>query len=347
LVNLASQNRLQKLIKLLADGQFHSGQSLADELQVSRTAIWKMVGKLKQWQIDVYSVRGKGYKIANGLELLDQHKIEQGIKHNTLFFDRLVTFSSVDSTSSYIAREWCKQSGKSLVCVAEHQIKGRGRKGRQWISPFASNLYFSVGFNLPFGLNALGGLSIAVGICLAKVLNRYTSVGVKLKWPNDLLIERKKLAGILVEASGEQLDNSFINIGIGINWQMSNKQDIDQDWCNLKHYLATEEELGKRPANEAAIHQHSADKMDRNDLLIQILVALDDCLQRYCREGFNSFAKQWRQYSAFIDQPICIETRQGRVYGKEIGINPNGAIRVMTEHGESIFYSGEVSLKPA
>ncbi|MDQ7048522.1 MAG: bifunctional biotin--[acetyl-CoA-carboxylase] ligase/biotin operon repressor BirA [Enterobacterales bacterium] len=322
-----SQRRIQSLIKLLADGQFHSGQSLAETLHISRTAVWKMIEKLKQWQIVIFSVRGKGYKIDKGLMLLDQAKIDQALTGKTQFFSRLVCLPSIDSTSSYIAREWQKSPGQPLVCVAEHQTKGRGRKGRKWISPFASNLYFSLGFNLPFGLHALGGLSLAIGICMARVLNQMTLPSVKLKWPNDLLIEGKKLAGILVEASGDKIDNSFINIGIGLNWRMASEQAIDQEWCNLTDYLTG--------------------KVDRNELLIQILLELDQCLQIYCRDGFDSFSKQWRDYSAFIDQPICIETRQGKVLGKELGINSNGAIRVMTDSGESIFYSGEVSLRPA
>ncbi len=322
-----SQLRIQALIKLLADGQFHSGQSIADELGISRTGVWKMIDKLKQWQIAIFSVRGKGYKIDKGLVLLDQAKINAALKGKTQFFHRVVSLPSIDSTSSYVAREWHKSPGKALVCVAEHQAKGRGRKGRKWISPFASNLYFSLGINLPFGLNALGGLSLTIGICLAKVLNPYTSAAVKLKWPNDLLIEGKKLAGILVEASGDNIDQSFINIGIGLNWQMSKTQAVGQDWCNLKDYMAH--------------------KVDRNELLVKILLAFDACLQDYCANGFTSFSEKWRDYSAFIDQTIVIETRQGKILGKEIGINDKGAIRVATDEGEKLFYSGEVSLRPA
>ncbi len=322
-----SQQRIESLIKLLADGQFHSGQSLAESLNISRTAVWKMIEKLKLWQIAIFSVRGKGYKIDKGLVLLDQAKINQALKDKTQFFPGVISLASIDSTSSYIAREWQKAPGQPLVCVAEHQTTGRGRKGRKWNSPFGSNLYFSLGFNLPFGLNALGGLSLAIGISMARVLNRYSVAAVKLKWPNDLLIEGKKLAGILVEASGDNIDNSFINLGIGLNWRMALDQAIDQDWCNLSDYLSLE--------------------MDRNELLIQILLELDQCLQTYCRQGFASFSTQWDNYSAFIDRAICIETRQGKVFGKELGINSNGAIRVMTHSGESIFYSGEVSLRPA
>jgi len=322
-----SQQRIESLIKLLSDGQFHSGQSLAETLNISRTAVWKMIEKLKQWQIAIFSVRGKGYKIDKGLVLLDQAKINQALKDKTQFFSAVISLASIDSTSSYIAREWQKAPGRPLVCVAEHQTTGRGRKGRKWISPFGSNLYFSLGFYLPFGLNALGGLSLAIGISMARVLNRYSVAAVKLKWPNDLLIEGKKLAGILVEASGDNKDNSFINLGIGLNWRMAIDQAIDQDWCNLTDYLSVE--------------------TDRNQLLIQILLELDWCLQTYCLEGFASFSAQWDDYSAFIDRAICIETRQGKVFGKELGINSNGAIRVMTDSGESIFYSGEVSLRPA
>ncbi|MCW9018205.1 MAG: biotin--[acetyl-CoA-carboxylase] ligase, partial [Kangiellaceae bacterium] len=228
--------RTEKLLTLLSDGKFHSGQSIAEELEVSRTAIWKLVQKIQDWQITVYSVRGRGYQIPGGLALIKKTPIEHALAANNKLFKELILLSSIDSTSTYLAQDWRRNPGNGRVCIAEHQSAGRGRKGRPWISPFGANLYFSIGVELPLGLSALGGLSLAVGICLCQTLNQLTNEPVKIKWPNDLLMDDKKLAGILVEASGDTTDSSFLNIGVGINWDMQSEQgkSIDQPWANLK-----------------------------------------------------------------------------------------------------------------
>jgi BirA family biotin operon repressor/biotin-[acetyl-CoA-carboxylase] ligase len=310
----------------LADGEFHSGEALAKQLNVSRTAIWKLVAKLESWQIDVYAVRGKGYKIPNGLKLLNSQFLKLNIKQRAQLFSEIDVLATIDSTSSHLTRAWQKKSGIGRICVAEHQSLGRGRKGRKWVSPFGANLYFSLGLNLPLGLSALGGLSIAIGLGLTEHINNLTSQPVKLKWPNDLLVENKKLAGILVEASGDSNDTSFLNIGIGINWNMvKGSEEIDQPWVNLKPLLKSD--------------------FERTQVLTELLLKIDSLLSQYIESGFESFRPLWKIYSAYNGKPITLHTRTGVISGIESGIDRSGAIIIETAEGKKLFHSGEVSLR--
>jgi len=323
-----SLERLQRLVTILSDGRFHSGVKLAQILGVSRTAVWKLTNKLKLWGIELFSVRGKGYKIPNGLTLINGQYLEQQITANAKLFSSVEVLSTVDSTSSYLARSWAQGNGEGRIVIAEHQTGGRGRNGKTWVSPFGTNLYFSLGNRLPMGLSALGGLSLAIGIGLAKFFNQHTDRKVKLKWPNDLLVDQRKLAGILVEASGDSNDNSFLNIGIGLNWKMpSNAQGIEQPWINLSEILIKE--------------------LDRNKLLAQVLLALDDILYDYIENGFESFRSHWAEYSAYYGEPVVLTSSTGTVSGIEAGIDKMGALRLKMDCEEKTFYSGEVSLRPS
>ncbi|MCF6194095.1 MAG: bifunctional biotin--[acetyl-CoA-carboxylase] ligase/biotin operon repressor BirA [Kangiellaceae bacterium] len=322
----ASLHRLQKLVVILSDGEFHSGEKLANILGVSRTAIWKLTNKLESWGIELFSIRGKGYKIPNGLTLIDSEYLANQITEHAKLFSSIEVLYTVDSTSSYLARNWSKGNGEGHIVVSEHQTGGRGRNGKTWISPFGSNLYFSLGSSLPMGLSALGGLSLAIGIGLTKFFNQHTNKKVKLKWPNDLLVEQRKLAGILVEASGDSNDNSFLNIGIGLNWKMSSKsQGIEQPWINLSEILNRD--------------------IDRNKLLARILLELDEILSDYIDNGFESFRARWAEYSAYYGKSIVLTSHKGSVSGIEAGIDNMGALRLKMEAGEKTFYSGEVSLR--
>lgn len=314
------------MIVLISDGAFHSGEELAKQLGVSRTAIWKLIAKLESWQIDIYAVRGKGYKVPNGINLLDEQFLKSNIKQYAKLFSEIEVFSTIDSTSSYLTRTWQKDIDKGRICVAEHQSLGRGRKGRKWVSPFAANLYFSLGLSLPLGLSALGGLSIAIGLGLTQRLNRMTTKPVKLKWPNDLLVENQKLAGILVEASGDSNDASFLNIGIGINWDMNKGHvEIDQPWVNLKPLLNND--------------------LKRTEILGELLLEIDSILSQYLEQGFESFKALWNEYSAYQKKPIILHTRTGKITGVESGIDRSGAIIIETADGKKMFHSGEVSLR--
>ena len=324
--------RVESLLRRLSDGKFHSGESIAEELAISRTAVWKLIQKIQSWQVEVFSVRGRGYQIPGGLALIDQLALEKKLQLHNQLFKQVIVLTSVDSTADYLAKDWKKQPDIGRVCISEHQTAGRGRKDRPWISPFAANLYFSIGVQLPLGLSALGGLSLAVGISLCRTLNKTTQNKIKIKWPNDLLVidkvGNKKLAGILVEASGDSNDSSFLNIGVGINWDMQIKQadDIDQPWVNLKSLL------GHR-------------QLTRSEILGEILCDLDAALVEYIESGFSEFAKEWQSLSAMYQQEVKLHLPQREIKGVEIGVEANGALKLDTDNGVQVFHSGEVSLR--
>ncbi|PCI70145.1 MAG: biotin--[acetyl-CoA-carboxylase] synthetase [Gammaproteobacteria bacterium] len=343
-MKMDANQRVNLLLNVLADGEFHSGQHLAEQIGVSRTAVWKLVAKLQSWDIEIYSVKGKGYKIPDGLNLIDKNKLDSLVENRLKHFPQIDLLTTIDSTSTYISNKWDKSAEKrngqnknfissGRVCIAEHQSEGRGRKGNQWISPFGANLYFSIGIELPVGLSVLGGLSLAIGIGLTEAINNLeaqkvkTAQQVKLKWPNDLLCNNRKLAGILVEASGDSNDTSFINIGIGINWDMPEKfsKEINQPWINLLEILSK--------------------KIDKTRFMANLLIELDQTIDRFIHQGFEAFNKKWEKNSAFIDQAVTIKTHNANIDGIEKGIDKNGAIIVQTNQGEKTFYSGEVSLR--
>ena len=326
-MSLRSLARVDTLLRLLADGKFHSGQSIAIELGVSRTAIWKMIQKIQSWQLEVYSVRGRGYQIPGGLKLIDEATLAARVRQNNRLFRQVKVLTSIDSTADYLARDWKQSPGEGRVCIAEHQTKGRGRKGRPWVSPFARNLYFSIGVQLPLGLSALGGVSLAVGICLCRLLNRVSHQKISIKWPNDLLLGGRKLAGILVEASGDSNDSSFLNIGVGLNWNMPEPlgSEIDQPWCNLSKVLSPQ--------------------ISRNQVLADMLLALDQSLRNYLDSGLDSFISDWPDLSACFEQRVTIFRANQQFEGVETGIDSSGALRLKTGRGTELILSGEVSLR--
>lgn len=327
-----SSDKLHWLLTLLSDGKFHSGQSIAENLAISRSAVWKLMQKLQQWGLNIYSVTGKGYQLAGGLELINQNTLQQFVRQQNCLFQSVKVLLQVDSTARQVEKIYQQQPGVGCLCVAEYQTAGKGRKASNWVSPFAQNFYFSIAVELPFGLSALGGLSLAIAIGFCQALNQLTSQPSKVKWPNDIWLDDKKLAGILLEASGDNSDCSLLNIGIGINWQMQAEKasDIKQPWTNLKPWL-------KQP-------------MSRNAALMTILQAIDDTLKTYIKKGFAHFHPLWSEYSYLYRKPVCLVKTTGAhtrqlVNGIETGIQMTGALEVQTDKGIESFYSGEVSLR--
>ncbi|EEG85010.1 biotin--[acetyl-CoA-carboxylase] ligase [Proteus penneri ATCC 35198] len=246
------------LIELLADGNIHSGEQLGEGLGMTRAGINKHIQTLRSWGIDVQTVAGKGYQLDAPMNLLNADIVNQNIKG-----EPASVIPVIDSTNQYLIQRISElKSGD--VCIAEYQSAGRGRRGRQWISPFGRNLYLSMYWKLDQGPAAAIGLSLVVGVIMAEVLEKLGADGVKVKWPNDLYLNDKKLSGILVELTGKTGDVAHIVTGIGINIAMSKNQNeaINQQWINL-------EQVGI--------------KIDRNELACEITNAL--------REAFVQFEK--------------------------------------------------------
>ena len=237
------------ILKALSQGGFHSGEELGDKLGVSRAAISKHIKGIQAWGVDVFRVQGKGYQLAKPMQLLDVEILQNSLTN------RVELIPIIDSTNQYLLdRVDSLESG--AVCLAEYQAKGRGRRGREWVSPFGSNLYLSMFWRLDAGMAAAMGLSLVVGVAIVEALEEMGLTGVKLKWPNDLYYQDKKLAGILVEMSGQAGAAANLVIGMGLNLVMSEATEgITQPWACL---------------DEVADNQ----QIDRNQLAISMITTL-------------------------------------------------------------------------
>lgn len=317
----------KQVLKRLADGEFHSGQALADEWGVSRTAVWKQVESLTGVGLDVERVRGKGYRLKGGLELLDQGLITAELDAPARAqLCELQLLDHTDSTNAELQRDSAPMAG-ARVCLAEYQSAGRGRRGRQWLSPYGSNIYCSVAWTFEGGAEVLEGLSLAVGVILCDALMACGVEGLALKWPNDLLLQGRKLAGVLVEVQGDLDGPVTAIIGVGVNVRMpeSIRGGIDQPWSDL--------------SNESGA--------SRNRVIGRYLNGLLPALANYEAGGFEPWHSRWLALDAYADAPVMVHSGNQRTAGIARGVDGRGALRLETGAGIETLYGGEVSLRPA
>ncbi len=310
-----------ELLRLLADGAAHPGPRLAGALGVSRAAVWKQIGALRALGLDIETHPLRGYRIDDPPELYEAASLRvPGVAVEVL--------PEVDSTNAELMRH-ARAEGVSVprVCLAEHQTAGRGRRGRSWVAPFARSVCLSMLWRSAHGASALGGLSLALGVAVAEALAAQGVRGVGLKWPNDVVHGDRKLAGLLIEITGEAEGPSVVVAGVGVNHRMPARAAvaIDQPWADAMT-------LGVA---------------GRNALARALVESLRDAFVRFEREGLPAFAQRWSRLDALAGRVIGVTTAQGLVEGIARGVDADGALRVETGQGMVRFFSGEVSVRAA
>jgi birA, biotin-[acetyl-CoA-carboxylase] ligase region/BirA biotin operon repressor domain len=310
------------LISILSDGDFHSGEHLGEKLGMSRAAINKHIQTLRDWGVDVFTVPGKGYSLPEPIQLLNEDLIRSSIVEGNV-----TVLPVIDSTNQYLLdRLSTLHSGDA--CVAEYQQAGRGRRGRKWFSPFGANLYLSMYWRLEQGPAAAIGLSLVIGIVMAEVLQSLGADKVRVKWPNDLYLQDRKLAGILVELTGKTGDAAQIVIGAGINLAMRNVETdvVNQGWINLQ---------------EAGI------KIDRNTLAVRLIKELRAALQLFEQEGLAPYLSRWDKLDNFIHRPVKLIIGEKEIFGISRGIDIQGALLLEQDGVIKPWMGGEISLRSA
>lgn len=310
------------LISLLSDGEFHSGEQLGEKLGMSRAAINKHVQTLRDWGVDVFTVPGKGYSLPEPIQLLDSSLI-----YSQLDGGNITVLPVIDSTNQYLM-DRIGQLESGDACVAEYQQAGRGRRGRKWFSPFGANLYLSMFWRLEQGPAAAIGLSLVIGIVMAEVLRDLGADKVRVKWPNDLYLLDRKLAGILVELTGKTGDAAQIVIGAGINMSMRRVEEnvVNQGWINLQ---------------EAGI------TIDRNTLAARLIRELRAALVLFEHEGLEPYLSRWRVLDNFIDRPVKLIIGDKEIFGVSRGIDAQGALLLEQNGVIKPWMGGEISLRSA
>jgi len=318
-----------RLIELLADGCFHSGQALGDELGVSRAAVWKHIQSLAEFGLDVHAVRGQGYRLAEAFEPLDEETIHSRLSPVVgARVQALEVFRHIDSTSDYLKRSQSALPGEMFsVCIAEWQSAGRGRRGRRWVSPYGANLYLSLAAQVSEATLGSGGLSLAIAIAVADALQACGLAGTGLKWPNDIFYQGRKLAGILLDLAGESGGPYKVVIGVGINLKMSARaaREIDQPWADLS-------QAGMR--------------IDRNWLAGLITERLVRTMDLFNEHGLPAFRKDWERLDVVSGKTVELRHEHApMIRGVARGIDARGALLIEHEGVTRSYHAGEVSIR--
>ncbi len=309
------------LLTCLSDGQFHSGEKLGELLGISRAAVSKHIKGIQCWGIDIFRVQGRGYQLADPLEMLSQSSLVAASDDASVD-----VIPIIDSTNQYLLDRTSELSSGS-VCLAEYQAAGRGRRGREWVSPFGANLYLSMYWKLDAGMAAAMGLSLVVGVAVVEALEKIGVQGIKLKWPNDLYYNDKKLAGILVELSGQAGGAAHIVIGLGLNMSMKSEvEGIDQPWTSL-----TEVCNGEVP--------------NRTELAQALICAWHTALTDYELNGMSGFVPRWNRLDNFLGRNVRLLIGPRELEGEVMGINEQGAVLLKTHNGLESHIGGEISLR--
>ncbi len=320
----------KKILQLLQDGKFHSGELLAQSLNITRSAVWKNIQLLETFNIDIESINGKGYQLKGGIELLDDSLIKKELNSKNLnHLSHLELLEQTASTNDHILECFRQHTKMPMVCLAEQQTQGRGRRGRQWISPFGNNIYCSLGWHFDKDPVELMGLSLVAGLAIIRTLKRYGfTQHFQLKWPNDLLWNNQKLGGVLTEIMGQSHASTEVIIGIGINTLLSkdaNTLSIDQPYTDLQ-----------------TIFQK---KIHRNRLAGILIDELMTAISQFEINGLSYFINEWNEYDAYYKKPVKLITPSKTIEGIAEGVGAQGELLLSVKQQQLRFYSGEISLR--
>lgn len=317
--------RTWQLLNILADGEFHSGEILAQRLGISRASIFNALADVAAYGVELQRIRGRGYRLAQSWQQLERDEVLRQLGNAGGQFDIEILSQAASSNTLLLQRAALGAQSGSVLAV-EMQTAGRGRLGRTWHSGLGNALMFSLLWRFDCGLNALSGLSLAVGVAIVRTLNRLDAQGVQLKWPNDILTVQGKLAGVLIEAQGDMLGPSAVVIGIGLN-------------CTLPANL-----LRRIDQNAVALEEVCRNMPTRNQLLAAVLQELASVLQLFAQDGFVALRDEWEQYHLFQNMPVQLRMADGSsVSGIAHGVSDAGELRLETAQGMRHFNSGEVA----
>jgi BirA family biotin operon repressor/biotin-[acetyl-CoA-carboxylase] ligase len=319
------------LIARLADGEVHSGAALARELGADGGRLHRTVQRLKALGVEIESLRGRGYRLAEPVELLDAARIREALGGgHAASVRRLDVLLEVDSTNSRLLAAPAPPTGLADVCLCEIQSAGRGRRGRLWLSPFGASIAMSLAWTFREGSRVKPALSLAVGVAISRALHRAGARRVCLKWPNDVWLADRKIGGVLVELKAEADGAAQVVIGIGLNVRLSPeaRQAIEAGGTRV-----------------AALQDACPAPPSRNTLAAALLEELLSMLGGFEAEGFEPFRSEWLALDALGGRAARVLGAQGGIAGIARGVDVDGAL--LLEDGGRLhrFVSGEVSLR--
>lgn len=317
---------LLDILRQLSHETFRSGEDIARQLNLSRASVHNAVREAESLGLRVQAVRGRGYRLARPVTWLDAEAFSPRLSALGIAAHLATTLDSTNARLMALAQAGAPH--KSLV-VAEWQSGGRGRRGRSWLSGLGGGLMFSLLWRFNRAAGELSGLSLVVGLALTQVLRDLGLRGAGVKWPNDIVVEDAKLAGVLIELAGDMLGPSAAIIGVGINVTGAEA---------LRGAVA-------QPVTDLSEHLGERD-LDRNALLHDMVSRLNVLLERFDAAGFAPFRADWEALHAHQNRVVqVLDALGGRVAGQALGVDEQGALLLVGEQGPLRFHSGEVSVR--
>jgi BirA family transcriptional regulator, biotin operon repressor / biotin---[acetyl-CoA-carboxylase] ligase len=319
------------LLQLLADGEVHSGESLAAELCQTRAAVWKGVERLRAIGIEVQALARRGYRLARPVELLDISRIRAELADDRKpHLHNLELLFEVGSTNTRLLSSAPPPPSTADVCIAELQHAGRGRLGRRWISAFGGGVAMSLGWTCSDVVRTLPALSLGVGVAVSRGLTRAGAAGIKLKWPNDIWFEDRKLGGVLIELRAEAGGPAHVVIGVGVNVMLT---------------AEARREIETSGVEVAAVADACGEPVLRNRVAGAILDELLSMLLQYERFGFAAFRDAWAALDGLNGRAAQVMVGESAVSGIARGVDADGALLLETKDRMQRFVSGEASLR--
>ena len=297
---------------------------------VSRTAIWKQIQTLSGYGLDIFRVRGKGYCLSRPLELLRETDIDNAIDAaSRREIKRIELFFITDSTNRQLMNRAGSPGFHGGVAVAEYQTAGRGRRGRHWLSPLGAGICLSVAWHFDSQPETMAALSLAAGVAVVRSLHHHGLVDACLKWPNDIIVEGKKLGGILLETRGEMAGPCDVVLGIGLNYCLPEQvmQRIDQ------------------PVTD--VYSSLDQPVTRNALCGAIIDQAVQMFREFGNRGFSAFIDQWRRYDGYAGKQATLYMQDRSYTGKVLGVSQHGLLQLAIRGKVHQFANGELSLRMA
>jgi BirA family biotin operon repressor/biotin-[acetyl-CoA-carboxylase] ligase len=323
----------EQLVRLLADGEVHSGVAMARAMHCSRTAVWKHLRELRNVGLDVAAMPGRGYQLTRPLELLDRTSIVGGLPGRVRKdLGALEIFGIVESTSNHLRAAPAPPPGKLHAALAEYQTGGRGRRGRRWLSPYGSGLCLSVSWSFALVPPTLSAFSLAAGVAVHRALAAFEPAGLGLKWPNDIVAGNRKLGGLLVDVEGESSGPMKVVVGVGVNIDVSD---------DLESEIAAGDSWPPVGLRDLILNV----ELSRNAVASSVINELHAALVEFADVGFSGFIEEWQRYDKLLGKRVCVRTGARNHIGIASGIGSDGTLALRV-NGETVsLNSGEVSLR--
>ncbi len=327
---------IERVFAKLTDGEFHSGEDLARGLGVTRSAVWKAAGSLRDLGMPLEAIRNRGYRLVVATEPLDAARIRSALPREVVArVAKLEVEWSVDSPNTQLVAREAPPAGSAEVLLAEVQSAGRGRRGRAWLAPPGGAVCLSLSWTFPEMPRDVGALSLAIGVCVLRALKTAGVADVRLKWPNDVLAGDGKLGGILIELRAESAGPVSVVVGIGLNVALGDGL--------LEKIAATGLPATDLRSTES---RSAASAPSRNAIAAGLIEQCVRGLIEFEREGLRPFVEEWRRADALRGRDVTVHSAEDGARGLARGIDLSGALLVETPHGLRKFIGGEVTVRP-